>query len=145
MRLTFAGMWGLESDDDATEAVIRDAIAHPSNYVLKPQREGGGNNLWDDDLVRVLQDSLTQAEKRAQYILMTKIRPPEFETAVMREGAWTQARAVSELGVYSALLSDGLTVSFNNFCGHLLRTKQIGVNEGGVASGYAALDSPILT
>jgi hypothetical protein len=32
----------------AQEAAIADAIAHPHAYVLKPQREGGGNNKYDE-------------------------------------------------------------------------------------------------
>ena len=30
-------------------------IDHPGEYVLKPQREGGGNNLWDGDMVQELE------------------------------------------------------------------------------------------
>ena len=145
IRRTFAGLWGLEGDDEETRTVIAHAIAHPREYVLKPQREGGGNNLWEDDMVRILQDSSQPIEQRAQYILMKRIQPPHFETAFVREGSYTVSSAVSELGIYSTLISDGVQVHCNDFCGHLLRTKQAGVNEGGVAAGFAALDSPILT
>lgn len=47
-----AGLWSL--DDPAapeTAAVIADAMQRPEAYVLKPQREGGGNNLYGDELV----------------------------------------------------------------------------------------------
>jgi hypothetical protein len=33
-------------NDEKTAAVVADAIASPNAYVLKPQREGGGNNLY---------------------------------------------------------------------------------------------------
>jgi hypothetical protein len=33
-------------DDQATKDIIARAIATPEDFVLKPQREGGGNNLW---------------------------------------------------------------------------------------------------
>ena len=144
VRRTFAGLWGLEADDEETRRVIADAIAQPREYVLKPQREGGGNNLWEDDMLRVLRDNSQTSEQRAQYILMRRIRPPHTETAIMREGAYTLGSAISELGIYSAFIGDGDRVHCNEFCGHLLRTKQEGVNEGGVAAGFAALDSPIL-
>lgn len=47
VRQFFAGLWGLEylSDPD-TRAIVDAAIAHPDGFVLKPQREGGGNNLY---------------------------------------------------------------------------------------------------
>jgi len=35
-------------------------------------------------------------------------------------------------------------VVFNRQQGYLLRTKMFGVNEGGVATGYSVLDSPLL-
>jgi len=36
--------------------VISDAITHPERYVLKPQREGGGNNLYGDELAAKLRE-----------------------------------------------------------------------------------------
>jgi glutathione synthetase len=49
VRSCFAGLWSL---DDSTEcqAIIQQALASPHNYVLKPQREGGGNNFYNDEL-----------------------------------------------------------------------------------------------
>jgi hypothetical protein len=47
LRSCFAGLWSLDDvDDAATQRVIAAAIAAPEDYVLKPQREGGGNNLY---------------------------------------------------------------------------------------------------
>jgi hypothetical protein len=51
------GLWSL--DDPAapeTAAVIAGALAHPERYVLKPQREGGGNNLYGAELVARLEE-----------------------------------------------------------------------------------------
>lgn len=47
IRGCFAGLWSLDDPSEpTTAAVIQDAISKPHNYVLKPQREGGGNNLY---------------------------------------------------------------------------------------------------
>ena len=54
------------------------------------------------------------------------------------------SKALSELGIYGAYLGDGKSEYFNENAGHLLRTKVNGTDEGGVASGYAVLDSPYL-
>ena len=52
--------------------------------------------------------------------------------------------AVSELGVYSTLLTgEGGQVLRNQPAGHLVRTKLEGVDEGGVAAGFAVLSSPL--
>jgi len=42
------------------------------------------------------------------------------------------------------LFSDGGKIIFNRQQGHILRTKVLGVDEGGVATGYSVLDSPCL-
>lgn len=34
--------------DEATVAIVKKAIASPESFVLKPQREGGGNNLYGE-------------------------------------------------------------------------------------------------
>jgi len=42
------------------------------------------------------------------------------------------------------LYSNGDKIVFNKQQGYLLRTKNHGVDEGGVATGYSVLDSPYL-
>jgi len=32
--------------DPSTSAIVEEAISNPDAFVLKPQREGGGNNLY---------------------------------------------------------------------------------------------------
>jgi hypothetical protein len=36
-----------EADDEHVKNKIKDAIINPQNYVLKPQKEGGGNNFFN--------------------------------------------------------------------------------------------------
>lgn len=140
LRRVFAGIYAV--DNDNSDTIIGEVIASPDDYVLKPCREGGGNNLWGAEMVDILK-SLTK-EKLSAYIVMKKIQCPTTLTVLVKNGAYTVAEASSELGIYSAMLSDGLHCKINDFCGHLLRTKAKGTNEGGVAAGYAMLDSPIL-
>jgi len=52
---------------------------------------------------------------------------------------------ISELGIYSVFLSDANgKILLDEEAGHLLRTKLATTNEGGVAAGASALDSPWL-
>lgn len=143
LRSCFTGLWGLERDDDETKAVIADAIAHPENYVLKPQREGGGNNLWNKEMTEKL--STATVAERSAFILMQRIKPRPAISPMMREGAVTVTDCLSELGIFGVLVSDDKQEYRNKLCGHLLRTKQEGVDEGGVAAGFAVLSSPLLT
>ncbi len=105
LRTLFAGIWPLEGDGSEVREVIARAIAAPQDYVLKPMREGGGHNLWGQEMV----DKLTIATpaERAAYILMAKIRAEGAVQALMRRGQVTVGPCVSELGIYAVLLSDG--------------------------------------
>jgi len=67
------GLWGLDDlDDPETAAVLQQAQEQPDLFVLKPQREGGGNNLYGEDAKQKLQTR----KGLSAYILMQRIRPP---------------------------------------------------------------------
>jgi len=143
LRSCQVGLWGLEKDDLDTQTIINTAIADPDQFVLKPQREGGGNNLWGLDLANYLQTASVM--DRSAYILMQRIRPFQQHGVLMRNGQVTHGLCCNELGIYSSYLSDGEKVYLDQVNGHLLRTKLADQNEGGVATGYAVLDSPDFT
>jgi glutathione synthase len=146
MRTFFAGLWGLDNlQGDSEESVaasttVADAIANPGSYVLKPQREGGGNNLYGD----ALKEKLQAGGELGDLILMQRILPPVNQSIMVRLGKATVAETLSELGIYSTYLRKGDTVLLNREAGHLVRTKAATSDEGGVASGFAVLDSPFL-
>lgn len=164
LRSCFTGLYTL--DDTAEGAKNAEmAIANPQKFVLKPQREGGGkrlilvcffsgpefflcpftgNNVYGADIPSFL-SKLTPSERRA-YILMDLIQPPEAQNIMVREGKAVHTSVISELGVYGVWVGDNASdsVYLNEACGHLLRTKSVGTNEGGVATGYSVLDSPLL-
>jgi hypothetical protein len=51
---------------------------------------------------------------------------------------------VSELGIFGAIIGSKEKILYNKEAGHVLRTKLSSSNEGGVAAGFGALDSPYL-
>lgn len=163
VRDCFVGLWPLDaagvSGDPRAAAAVAAAAAHPERFVMKPQREGGGNNVYGGALAAALCGGLTP-EQRAAYILMERVFPAPAPTWFVRAGSGSGGSgvaalpAVSELGVYSVWLSDGGSDAgggarapplLNAPAGHLLRTKVDGTDEGGVAAGFAVLDSPLLT
>eukprot|EP00899_Mesostigma_viride_P010761 jgi/Mesvir1/19687/Mv09956-RA.1 len=144
VRELFAGLWALEGDGDAP-AIIEEAMKEPRRFVLKPQREGGGNNTYGDNIPQKLQQLLAPGgEGCAGYILMERIRPPIHPGTFLRNGAVVTCDSLSELGIYSTYLRVDGDVLINKASGHLLRTKSSTSDEGGVATGYAVLDSPFL-
>jgi len=141
IREHFAGLWSLDDlSDPSTAEVVADAIASPNGYVLKPQREGGGNNLYDEELKAMLQSG----KSLRAYILMQRIRPPINRSVLVRNGQWQESNSLQELGIYGTFIRVGEEVLLNETAGHLVRTKMETSNEGGVAAGFAVLDSPYL-
>lgn len=142
MRACITNLWPLENDDDATRQLIARVVAEPGKFVLKPQREGGGNNLWGAEMVRVL--TTATPRERAAYVLMQRIEPVAHRNAAMRGGEVRVQEMFSEVGIYGCFLADAERVILNEAAGHLVRSKPVDVNEGGVVAGFAFMDSPLL-
>ncbi|XP_057789245.1 glutathione synthetase, chloroplastic [Salvia miltiorrhiza] len=137
VRKCFAGLWSLEDS-----SIVKDAIERPGLYVMKPQREGGGNNIYGDDVRLALQEMQKKgSEEDAAYILMQRIFPTISPAILMREGISHKEQVLSELGIYGTYLRNKEKVIMNNHSGYLMRTKVSSSNEGGVAAGFAVLDS----
>ena len=129
--------------------------------MLKPQREGGGHNIYKEDIPPAL-DAMEKRDKEREargedsvkeceaYILMSLINtPPDRGNLFLRAGQ-TSAHAelvrdtVSELGIYGTVLFSPEDMIESRSGGFLLRTKSRESNEGGVAVGYSVIDTPLL-
>ena len=119
------------------------AIADGSAWVLKPQREGGGNNFYGAELSRYLQEKRNDPILGG-YILMQRIFPANQMSVFLRKGQVEVLASLSELGIYGTFLGNGCEELLNNTAGYLLRTKQTGVDEGGVAAGSSVINSVLL-
>ncbi|KAL6139281.1 hypothetical protein ACLB2K_064558 [Fragaria x ananassa] len=141
LRKCFAGLWSLDDSD-----IVRKAIEMPELFVMKPQREGGGNNIYGNDVRETLIKLQKEgSEADAAYILMQRLFPAVSPTFLIREGICYKEDTISELGVYGAYLRNNEKVILNDQCGYLMRTKVSSSDEGGVAAGFAVLDSLYLT
>ncbi|KAH7349481.1 glutathione synthetase [Plectosphaerella cucumerina] len=111
------------------------------NYVLKPQREGGGNNYYREDIPVFLKS--TPESHWGAHILMELITPPRQENVILRNGSIEEGGVVCELGIYGTCVWNQQTdeVLRNEEAGYLLRTKGDTSNEGGVAAGFGCMDS----
>ena len=73
------------------------ALDRPDLYVMKPQREGGGNNLWDEEMITMLRE-LANDERRSSYILMKKLQPPHVKNRFIRRGVLSDVKTtISEV------------------------------------------------
>jgi len=139
----FTGLYSLDKGD-AGDVTIKKALETPEKYVLKPQREGGGNNVYGENIKPVL-EKIKDQDERCAYILMDRIQPPITRNLMVRPNMEPFiAECVSELGIFGYVIGDKDNILENKQVGHMLRTKLSHMDEGGVASGSGALDSVFL-
>nr|CAD7206359.1 unnamed protein product [Timema douglasi] len=132
--------------DKFGEEAIQLALANPDKFVLKPQREGGGNNVYGEKVREELL-AMKDSKERTAWILMDRICPPIQTCYIVRpgqEGLPPLSDLVSELGIFGVIIGDKDNIFVNKQVGHMLRTKLSSADEGGVAAGSGALDSPYL-
>lgn len=146
VRNAFARIYTLDDAiefDGKTILASEAAISKPEQFVLKPQREGGGFNLYGEDIRQCL--TTIQPEERNVYILMERLYPPVFTGWGMRNEEIWQGEVVSEIGQFGVLIARGERVFTNQATGYLVRTKLHNMNEGGISSGYGYLNSLVKT
>ncbi|XP_049825691.1 glutathione synthetase-like isoform X1 [Aethina tumida] len=145
LKEIFTGLYSLDFDETG-ERALQMALNDPEKYVLKPQREGGGNNVYGSE-IRTALLKMKNSKERAAWILMDRIRPPITKGYLVRAGGPNPppvSEMVSELGIFGVVIGDSQKILVNRQVGHMLRTKMSDANEGGVAAGSGALDSPYL-
>lgn len=161
LRESFMEMWGLEVGEDNVTADIEAIGSGKENFgvqkareaamtlVLKPQREGGGNNIYKEAISPFL-DSLPPKERQA-WVAMRLIQPPDCGNYLVRAGPTNlevhqpvKAATVSELGIFGWALFGRNNKLVEREVGFLMRTKSKESNEGGVATGFSVLDSLLL-
>jgi glutathione synthase len=142
VRSAFAQIYPLDATiefEGKTMLAREAAILQPEQFVLKPQREGGGFNLYGEDLRQCLTN--LQAEEGNAYILMERLYPPVSNGWGLREGKLWQGQVVHEIGQYGVLVAQGDRLLTNQAAGYLVRTKLGDMNEGGISAGYGHLNS----
>lgn len=145
MTSFFAKIYGF--DTELNPEILAQVRNNPDDFVLKPQREGGGNNFFGQDVINLLQGYEHDEEVQKQmkgFILMERIKPTPVKNLLARAGQVQEIDTISELGIFGVFLGTSSGVLINEMGGHLLRTKQANANEGGVAAGYATVDTPYL-
>jgi len=167
LRDNFMDMWSLDVDQDMLlpdkQSIkignenfgVRKAREEAKSVVLKPQREGGGNNIYKEDIPTFL-DNLESREREAWIAMRLIVTPVGVGNYLIRTGSTSgssgsqtplKTYTISELGIFGwSLFGDdgGDSIVEEETVGWLVRTKGIETNEGGVATGFSVLDSILL-
>jgi glutathione synthase len=102
----FRGLWSLEDfeTDQEVQSIIKNAIENPQNFVMKPQKEGGGNNFFDDDIPKLLNKMLENPKEAGElktYLIMERITPPTIPFSALKNGNLDHSKGMAELGIFS--------------------------------------------
>lgn len=167
LRDSFMGMWGLDVGEDMltpdTQNIqtgkenfgVQKARKEAKSLVLKPQREGGGNNVYKEDIPAFL-DTLPPQERQAWIAMQLIVTPDSVGNYLIRAGSASDSSesqtpvktdVISELGIFGWSLfgRNGHDSEVKeDTVGWLVRTKGKDSNEGGVATGFSVLDSLLL-
>lgn len=143
IREIFANQYSLDMNDDGNK-IIKMAIETPEKFVLKPQREGGGHNVYGKNVKKTLEE-LASSKEREGYILMEFINSPSVQNYFIQ---WNKdaipCHLNCELGIFGVVIGNKDSVLHNFEAGHLLRSKTDDSNETGISAGFGALDTPFL-
>lgn len=152
MTKVMCQFWPVDSATPEGRKGFETGLRDFQNLVLKPQREGGGHNMYGCDIKNYLQ-TIVDSEERQQYILMQKINAPSERNWLLHSDDKQEEdlsrlespqQLISELGIYGSIVSNGKSIISNESAGYLVRTKKSGVNEGGVIAGYSGISSIVL-
>ncbi|KAI5962662.1 GSH2 [Candida pseudojiufengensis] len=137
---TFVNIYPFD-DSELGKKAKKLAFESPEKFVLKPQREGGGNNIYKKNIPDFLK-SIPESEWGA-YILMELITPKTFKNKIMRNKDIYNENIISELGIFGNILFNETTgeILKNENAGWLLRSKFETSDEGGVAAGFGCVDN----
>lgn len=131
-------------------STIPQTLQHHLNLVLKPQREGGGNNVYHSSIPSFLKE--LKEEDMEAWIVMELIKVRQDVGAYLVRSGEQPIKTdvvVSELGIFGWCLFrrseyGKAGVQGEKTVGWLVRTKGKESDEGGVASGFSVLDSLFL-
>ena len=139
---TFAKIHTLDEIINTPEGEVRASewlSNHADDYVLKPQREGGGNNYFGSDILKLL-PTIKKEEQKA-YIMMEKIQALPHSSIQIVNGQAETLNCISEIGRFGVCFAENGEIKNNLDAGYLVRTKARNVNEGGVCAGFACLNT----
>ncbi|RAK87410.1 glutathione synthetase [Aspergillus costaricaensis CBS 115574] len=145
IRDTFVGMYPMDGDSEEGN-YARGLATDPETawrYILKPSLEGGGHNIYGEDIPGFLLGMDSESEW-GRYVLMERIRSPVVGNVLMSRMGVEESDVVSELGVFGLCIWKKGEILRNETVGWSLKTKFADVDEMSVVKGFGCFDTPLL-
>ncbi|KAI1413873.1 glutathione synthase [Hypoxylon sp. FL1857] len=150
VRQTFMSQYPIDESKMGMQAqkIALDEQAS-ENYILKPSLEGGGHNVYGQEIPAFLQT--VPKQKRCKYVLMERIHSPLAHGVLVSHIDTYRGPVVSELGVLGTCLwrrkeqhQQKPEILANAGAGWTFKTKPENVKEMSVVKGYGCFDCPSL-
>ncbi|GKZ33360.1 hypothetical protein AbraIFM66950_003212 [Aspergillus brasiliensis] len=145
IRDTFMSMYPMEGDSEEGR-VGRRLATNPDTawkYILKPSLEGGGHNIYGEDIPGFLL-GLNSESEWGRYVLMERIRSPIVGNVLMSREGVEESDVISEFGVFGLCIWKKGEILRNETVGWSLKTKFADVDEMSVVKGFGCFDTPLL-
>jgi glutathione synthase len=138
-----------EMSKEERTSIFSEIRSEPQKYIVKPQKEGGGNNYYNEEILKLLPAEDQEIEnlnpELNNSLIMQRISPPESDAYVLHENKLKKIKGISEVSIYGIVISSGdKKILLNQNAGYLVRTKDKNVQEGGIVAGFSAVDLPYL-
>jgi glutathione synthase len=147
LRRFFAKIYYVnEMSEEERIKIFKEIREDVHKYIVKPQKEGGGNNYYNEEILKLLPEegSSEITEHLRNSMIMERINPPEIKTSLLHHNILRTLKTISEISVYGIILSNTDKIWMNETAGFLIRTKEHTSQEGGVIVGVSAIDLPHL-
>lgn len=142
--LEISFMRDLNTDERVT--LLTKVLGNCENYIIKPQKEGGGNNYSGEAIKKVILSVASEPTTEIKdSIIMEIINPPSHENIFLKEGKPVVIEnTVSEFSTYGIMLSKENEIVLNKSTPFLVRSKSSEQKEGGIIVGVGGISIPCL-
>ena len=142
----FGGIYYIKDMDQEKQKELFSKIkADPNKYILKPMREGGGNNITGDKLKELIPEEGNEPNDLLKVsVIVDKIDAAVHESIVLRNEKINIQNSISEFSIYGIILTNENNLVMNKSVSFLVRTKNKENIEGGIIEGAGAIDIPCL-
>ena len=142
----FGGIYNIrDMDVEKQKELFSQIKSDPNKYILKPMREGGGNNIFGDKLKELIPEEGNEPNDILKNsVIVDKIDAAVHESVVLRNEKINLQNSISEYSIYGIILSNENNLYINKSVSFLVRTKNKDEIEGGIMEGAGAVDLPCL-
>ena len=142
----FGGIYNIrDMSSEKVKELFSKIKAEPTKYILKPMKEGGGNNITGDKLKDIIPEEDSEISDLIENsVVVEKIESYEHEGLVIRNEKLKVQNSISEFSIYGIILTNENKLIINKSVSFLVRTKDKESIEGGIIEGAGAIDIPCL-